>query len=94
MEKLLNIEELSNLLGVEVSTLYIWTHRKTIPFIKVGRLIRFKESAIQAWLQQKTVQPGQPKSEETTKPNKKAYKTTSGDFIEKIIANAKAGIIQ
>jgi len=94
MEKLLNIEELSNLLGVEVSTLYIWTHRKAIPFIKLGKFIRFKESAIQTWLQQKTVQPGQPNPEEAAKPNKRVYKATSGDFIEKIIANAKSEIIR
>ena len=94
MEKLLNIEELSNLLGVEVSTLYIWTHRKAIPFIKLGKFIRFKESAIQTWLQQKTIQAGQMEQVAKIKSNKKGYKTTSGDFIEKIIANAKTGIIQ
>jgi excisionase family DNA binding protein len=94
MEKLLTIEELSSLLGVEVSTLYIWTHRKTIPFIKLGKFIRFEEAAIQTWLQQKTIEPDQPQPQARTKPNRKAYKTTSGDFIEKMIANAKAGIIQ
>jgi excisionase family DNA binding protein len=94
MEKLLTIEELSSLLGVEVSTLYIWTHRKVIPFIKLGKFIRFNESAIQTWLQERTIQPGQMEREAKIKPNKKTYKTTSGDFIEKIIANARTGIIQ
>jgi excisionase family DNA binding protein len=53
MEKLLSPEDVCELLGVEKSTLYSWTSRELIPFIKVNGLLRFRESEILKWLKLK-----------------------------------------
>ena len=51
MEKLvLEIKEVSEMLGVSVSTLYKWVSEKKIPCYKVGRLVKFRQSDIEKWL--------------------------------------------
>ena len=55
MEKLLTPEEISRILNVKLSTIYKWTHMGTIPFIKMGKLIRFKEEDIKEWVEKKEV---------------------------------------
>lgn len=34
-------------------TIYGWIHEGVIPFIKLGRLVRFSEKEVQAWLNKK-----------------------------------------
>jgi excisionase family DNA binding protein len=50
MEQLLNIGEVEKLLNIKKSTLRAWIFGNRIPFIRVGRLIRFKPSDLEAWL--------------------------------------------
>lgn len=50
MEKLLTIDELAEVLSAKKSTIYQWVHQGLIPYIKVGRLLRFREEDIQKWL--------------------------------------------
>jgi len=50
MEKLLSPENICEILGIEKSTLYSWTSRGLIPFIKVNGLLRFRESELLRWL--------------------------------------------
>lgn len=57
MEKLLTIDELAKALKVKKSTIYQWVHLGLIPYIKVGRLLRFKEGNIQKWLISREVEP-------------------------------------
>ncbi len=44
MNKLLTPDQVAELLGVEKSTIYNWTHTKFIPHIKVGRLLRLRKA--------------------------------------------------
>jgi len=53
MDKLLDVTQLSQLLSVRPMTLYGWIHDGTLPHYKIGRLVRFSEVQIQAWLNQK-----------------------------------------
>jgi excisionase family DNA binding protein len=53
MEKLLSPENICEILGIERSTLYSWTSRGRIPFIKVNGLLRFRESELLRWLKSK-----------------------------------------
>lgn len=53
MEKLLAPESVCEILGIERSTLYAWTSRGLIPFIKVNGLLRFRESELLRWLKSK-----------------------------------------
>jgi excisionase family DNA binding protein len=47
----LNIIELSELIGLTRPTIYGHVHRKTIPFIKKGKMLRFSKQDIMNWLQ-------------------------------------------
>jgi excisionase family DNA binding protein len=60
MVRLLTPEELGDILGVSIHTIYQWTCNRQVPFIKIGKLIRFPEDKILAWLEDKKVEP-QPK---------------------------------
>ncbi|HUV31684.1 MAG TPA: helix-turn-helix domain-containing protein [Acidobacteriota bacterium] len=55
MNKLLTPDEVAELLGVEKSTIYQWTHQGFIPHVKLGRLIRFRRDKVDKWLQKKSV---------------------------------------
>ena len=50
MGKLLSINETSQLMGIQVSTLYAWVYQRKIPHIKVGRLVKFDSADIEAWI--------------------------------------------
>ena len=48
--RLLNAQEIADLLGVKKSTIYQWTHQGFIPFVKIGKLVRFNADDISRWL--------------------------------------------
>jgi excisionase family DNA binding protein len=52
---LLTPAQLCEWLGVSMKTVYGWTSRREIPFIKLGRLLRFDREVIEAWLAAKKV---------------------------------------
>lgn len=41
LEQLVNVREAAQTLGVSVSTLYGWVWQRRIPFVKLGRSLRF-----------------------------------------------------
>ena len=53
MEKLLTIQQLSDLLQIKPSTVYKWVHYHYIPSVKLGASVRFKEKKIEEWLQKR-----------------------------------------
>jgi excisionase family DNA binding protein len=53
MDHLLTPEQIAELLGVKVSTIYQWTHQEYIPHIKLGRFVRFRQAEIEKWLDKK-----------------------------------------
>ncbi len=55
-KRLLNVEEISEYLGVKVATIYGWVSEGYIPHIKLGRLVRFDLDAVTEWVKQKEVQ--------------------------------------
>ena len=55
-EKLLNVPGLSDLIGVKKSTIRKWVHERRIPFLKVGRCVRFRPSSIEGWLKRSTIE--------------------------------------
>lgn len=49
--ELLTMEQAAELLSIEVRTLRRWVKEKDdIPFAKIGRLIRFRRSALLGWV--------------------------------------------
>lgn len=47
----LTIDELSKYLGIKRSTLYQKVERREIPFYRFGRMIRFKRTDIELWIE-------------------------------------------
>lgn len=50
MVKLLNVSELSTILNIKKKTIYDWTHRGMIPYVKLGGCLRFDSEAIEKWV--------------------------------------------
>lgn len=52
----LNTQQAAQFLGVKEGTLETWrcTKRYDLPFVKVGRLVRYKKSALIRWLDSRT----------------------------------------
>lgn len=57
MEKLLTAKRVSDLLEIKVSTVYDWVGRGVIPYVKIGRLLRFKKAEIFRWVESHTIHP-------------------------------------
>jgi excisionase family DNA binding protein len=54
-KRFLGISEFSELMGISKNTAYSWVHQRKIPFIKVGRLVKFDMKAMEKWLEEHTV---------------------------------------
>jgi len=57
--ELLNEQQAAEFLGVVPGTLSVWrsTKRYAIPFIKCGRLVRYRRADLEKWLESRTVSP-------------------------------------
>ena len=55
MSKLLTMDEASVYLGISKLTLYGWVSARKLGFIKVGRLVKFKQEHLDRWIDQHTV---------------------------------------
>jgi excisionase family DNA binding protein len=51
MNGLLDSKQVIRILGVHKCTLQIWTRRGEIPFIRVGRSVRFDPAQLATWLE-------------------------------------------
>lgn len=56
-DPLLSEQQAAQVLGVKPSTLQVWrsTRRYQLAYIKVGRLVRYRQSALQAFLASREV---------------------------------------
>ena len=56
--KLMTPQEVADFIGVSVETLNVWraTRRYNLPYVKVGRLVRYKMRDILAFLEERTRQ--------------------------------------
>lgn len=59
-QTLLSEQEAANVLGVKPGTLSVWrsTGRYELPFIKVGRSVRYRASDLESWLSERTRESG------------------------------------
>jgi len=58
MERMLGPIEVCELLGVTRQCLYRWTSASYVPHRKVGRFLRFYESELVQWLNERKVHGG------------------------------------
>lgn len=54
-QKMIGIKEAADELGISVHTLYTWVCLCKIEHIKIGRLIKFRQSAIDDYVRKHTV---------------------------------------
>ena len=52
-------EEAANYVGCTASTLKVWTSKRRVPHVKVGRPTRFRKSDLDKWLDENVVLPSQ-----------------------------------
>jgi excisionase family DNA binding protein len=57
MEKLLNINEASELLGLAKATLYRYASMRMVPAIKLGDRLLFKQSDLEKWIDDHRIEP-------------------------------------
>lgn len=50
-----SVDELADYLGISKNTVYSWVWQKRIPYVKVGKLLKFNMRLIEAWLEKNTI---------------------------------------
>jgi excisionase family DNA binding protein len=60
--RLLDIKEASAYIGLSVHTLYTMVSQRRIPFVRVGRLVKFDVDLLEKWIKQNTVMSMPPRS--------------------------------
>lgn len=61
-DSIFTVESLAKYLSVSTQWVYERVQFKEIPYIKVGKFIRFKKSAIEKWLEEQTTPAASPLS--------------------------------
>ena len=59
--RLLDINEVATYTGLSPHTLYTMVSQRRIPFVKIGRLVKFDKTKIDDWIKQNSVMPTVPK---------------------------------
>jgi len=60
--RLIDIHAAAALLDLSVDTLYTMVSQRRIPYVKVGRLVKFDLRLLDEWIQQNTILPMPPKN--------------------------------
>jgi excisionase family DNA binding protein len=55
-KRLLNAEELSQMIDVRRDTLYRWVSQRRIPYVKIGRSTKFDIVSINEWIKKASVE--------------------------------------
>ena len=55
-KRLLNVEEAARYLGLKVDTVYKKARLRELPYVKVGRSLRFDIEALQRFIEQHTIE--------------------------------------
>lgn len=51
MERLMTAKQVSELIEVQPSTIYQWVHLGLIPYVKLGKCVRFKKTELFRWIE-------------------------------------------
>jgi len=57
MNNLLTMDEAAKYLGISKLTLYGWVSARKLGYVKIGRLVKFKQAQLDAWIDQHTFTP-------------------------------------
>ena len=87
-EEFLSVRNLSSYMDIKVKTIYSMVEKREIPFYKIGRLVRFKKSEIDAWVKELKFEMVSPQAEAREIIDR--VKPESGCIVKKNVAHAKA----
>jgi len=62
MRRLIAIQEAAEYTGLSPHTLYTMVSQRRVPFVRVGRLVKFDQAMLDAWIKQHTVMPMPPRT--------------------------------
>jgi excisionase family DNA binding protein len=57
LSRLISVPEATAYTGLSPHTIYTMVSQRRIPYVKVGRLVKFDEAMLQAWIKQHSVMP-------------------------------------
>ena len=57
LRRLISIKEAADYTRLSVHTLYTMVSQRRIPFVKLGRLVRFDITTLDKWIEDQTVMP-------------------------------------
>ncbi len=55
--KLLTLNEAAERLAISLSTMRAWVSQRRIEVVKIGRCVRIREEALEAFIQESTIAP-------------------------------------
>lgn len=61
LKRLIDIKDAASYTGLSVHTVYAMVSQRRIPYVKVGRLVKFDMGLLDAWIKQNTVMPMPPR---------------------------------
>ena len=59
--RLIDIKAAAHYTGLSTHTIYAMVSQRRIPYVKVGRLVKFDIGLLDAWIKQNTVMPMPPR---------------------------------
>ena len=54
-KRFLDMNECSKYVGITKGTLYVWVCRRKIPYLKIGKLVKFDVQRIERWMKNKEI---------------------------------------
>lgn len=54
-KRFIGIKELSEYIGVPVGTIYSWTHMRKIPYLKLGKSVKFDLQELEVWFKKRRI---------------------------------------
>ena len=61
MRKLIGVTEAAQYTGLSIHTVYTMVSQRRIPYVRVGRLVKFDMPILDAWIKKNTVMPMPPR---------------------------------
>ncbi len=61
-ERWLSVDEIAEYLGIKKFTVYKWVERLDLPARKIGRLLKFRKSEIDAWVENHDAKKSKPQT--------------------------------
>ena len=62
MQRLISVNEAAAFTGLSPHTIYTMVSQRRIPYVKVGRLVKFDVELLDKWIKQNTVMPMPPRA--------------------------------